>query len=291
MNRNAKINDAVPAADINLPTNKFKKVCNTTFKKEKRDTIWEKFMGLNEQCKIISFIIDEAFVSDITNRKKVTNKLPANIFRFCRSYLVLSLANNSNLHRSKISSNGLCSLCSKLQTQLHASNNYKHALDRYTWRHDSILFTITENLKPKLTNSFRIYINSLHVGFPSPKGLYSGKIPDIVLQQGKKLIVIELTCPTETNLLSSQEYKSDRYRELKNLSLVTCTDLELILLEVSALGFVTKHVREFKNLLNLFKYNTKRIMMCCSEVAIKCSYYIYYRRNKEWLTPEILEFV
>ena len=42
-------------------------------KKEKRDTIWEKFMGLNEQCKIISFINDEAFVSDITNWKKVIN--------------------------------------------------------------------------------------------------------------------------------------------------------------------------------------------------------------------------
>ena len=44
--------------------------------KENRDAIWEKFMGLNEQCKIISFIVDEAFVSDITNWKKVTNKLP-----------------------------------------------------------------------------------------------------------------------------------------------------------------------------------------------------------------------
>ena len=33
-------------------------------------------MGLNEQCKIISFIVDEAFATDITNWKKVTNKLP-----------------------------------------------------------------------------------------------------------------------------------------------------------------------------------------------------------------------
>ena len=156
---------------------------------------------------------------------------------------------------------------------------------------DSILFSITEHLKPKLANSFCIYVDSLHLGFPSPKGLFSGKIPDIVLQQGEKLIVIELTCPTETNLLSSREYKSNHYKELKNLSLVPCNDLELILLEISTLGFVTKHVREFKNLLNLFKCDTKRIMMCCSEVAIRCSYYIYCRRNKEWLTPEILKFV
>ena len=67
MNRNAKIDDVVSSAEKNLPTNKFKKVCDTTLKKEERDTIWEKFMGLNEQCKIISFIVDEAFVSDITN--------------------------------------------------------------------------------------------------------------------------------------------------------------------------------------------------------------------------------
>ena len=235
----------------NLPTNKFKNVCDTTLKKEERDTIWEKFMGLNEQCKIISFIVDEAFVSDITNWKKVTNKLPANIFRFCRRYLVLSLANNSNLHRWKISNNGLCSLCNKLQTQFHVFNNCKQALDRYTWRHDSILFTITEHLKPKLANSFCIYVDSLHLGFPSPKGLFSGKIPDIVLQQGEKLIVIELTCPAETNLLSSREYKSNRYKELKNLSLVPCNDLALILLEISTLGFATKHVRDFKNFLNV----------------------------------------
>ena len=167
-------------------------------------------MGLNEQCKIISFIVDEAFESGITNWKKGTNKLVTYIFRFCRYYSVFSLANNSNLHRWKIFNNGLCSLCNKLQTQLHVFNNCKQALDRYTWRHDSVLFTINEHLKPKLANSFRIYVDPLHLGFPSPRGLFSGKVPDIILQHGKKLLVIELTYPAETNLLSSPEYKSDR---------------------------------------------------------------------------------
>ena len=259
MNRNAKIDNVVLSAEKKLHTNKFKKVCDTTLKKEERDTIWEKFMGLNEQCKIVSFIVEEAFESDITNWKKVTNKSPANTFRFCRSYLVLSLANNSNLHRWKISNNGFCCLCDKLQTQFHVLNNCKQALDRYTRRHDSILFTITKHLKPKLANTFCIYVDSLHLGFPSPKGLFSGKIADIVLQQEEKLIVIELTCPAETNLLSSREYKSNCYKELKNLSLVPCNDLELILLEISTLGFVTKYVREFKNLLNLFKCDTRYI--------------------------------
>ena len=109
-------------------------------------------------------------------------------------------------------------------------------------------FTITQHLKPKLTNSFRIYIDSLHLGFPSRKRLFSGKIPDIVLQEGEKLIAIEFKCTAETNLLFSPEYKSDRYKEPKNLSLVPCNILELIVPQISTLGFVTKHVRDFKNL-------------------------------------------
>ena len=105
------------------------------------------------------------------------------------------------------------------------------------------------------------------------------------------LIVIELTCRAETNLLSSREYKSDRYKELKNLCLVPCNDLQLILLEISVLGFESERVRDFKNLLNLLKCDSKRIMMCCFEVAIRHSYYIYCRGNIEWLAPEILKFV
>ena len=79
------------------------------------------------QGKTISFIVHEAFVSAITTWKEVTNKLLANIFRLCQFYLVFDLANNSNLHRWKTSNNGLCSLCNKLQTELHVLNNCKHA--------------------------------------------------------------------------------------------------------------------------------------------------------------------
>ena len=43
MNRNAKIYNLVTSADIDLHTNKFKKVCHTTLKKEERDKIWENY--------------------------------------------------------------------------------------------------------------------------------------------------------------------------------------------------------------------------------------------------------
>ena len=47
MNRNAKIDDIVTSADQIYPPIS-QKICGTTLKKEERDTIWEKFMGLNE---------------------------------------------------------------------------------------------------------------------------------------------------------------------------------------------------------------------------------------------------
>ena len=93
-----------------------------------------------------------------------------------------------------------------------------------------------------------MYVDSLHLGFPSLKGLFSGKLTDIVLQQRKTLIVIKFTCRAETNLLSSREYKTDCYKELKNLSLFPCNDLKFILLEISALCFLTKHVKDFKTI-------------------------------------------
>ena len=111
---------------------------------------------------IIIIIIIVTIIITTTNWKKVTNKLPANIFRFRWRYLVFSLVNNSNLHRWKISNNGLCSLCNKLQTQLHVFNNCRQTLDHYSWRHNSILFTIAEHLKLKLAIIVFMYMSTLY---------------------------------------------------------------------------------------------------------------------------------
>ena len=89
----------------------------------------------------------------------------------------------------------------------------------------NIIYNLTLHLKQNLANSFCTYVNSFHFGFPLPKELLSGKIPDIVLQLGKKLNAIELTCLAKANLLSPHEYKADRFKELQDLSLAPCNDL------------------------------------------------------------------
>ena len=102
--------------------------------------MWNNFMGLKEQNALISYL-----VSDITTKKQISSwqslitRLPVNIYTFSRRYLTSCLANGSNLKRWKFSINGNCGLCNKLQTQLHVFNNCVETLDRYDWRHNSVL--------------------------------------------------------------------------------------------------------------------------------------------------------
>ena len=98
-------------------------------------------MVLKEQCILIKQIIEVSMVKDIQSWQILVKRLPINIHNFCRRYLVMSLANNSNLKRWKTSNSELCSLCTKKQTQLHVFNHCLQALNRYTWSHNSIIQT------------------------------------------------------------------------------------------------------------------------------------------------------
>ena len=88
-------------------------------------------------------------VKDIQSWKILVERLPIKIHNFCRRYLVMGLANNSNLKKWKISNSELCSLYTKKQTQLHVFNHCLQALNRYTWRHSSIIQTFCNPLSKK----------------------------------------------------------------------------------------------------------------------------------------------
>ena len=83
--------------------------------------------------------------SSINQWQKVCERLPQNIFIFVRKAIILQLANNTNLFWRKRFLSSDCGLCNtKKQTQLSILNNCPEAVrnGRYTWRHDTILFTI-----------------------------------------------------------------------------------------------------------------------------------------------------
>ena len=167
-------------------------------------------MGLKEQCVIIKHMYDVCLTKDISSWQMLVKRLPMNIHNFCRRDLVMSLANNSNLKRWKISSSCACLLCGKLQSQLHVFSNCTGALDRYTWRNNFVIKTLCNHLSEEVTHGFRLYADI--EGYDNPATLFRPRQqnitatgpqehsllhrarPDVVIEIRDEIIVIELTC-------------------------------------------------------------------------------------------------
>ena len=72
--------------------------------------------------------------------------------------------------------------------------------------------------------------------------------------------------------------------------MINCDSFDVITLEVTTLGFVSKNVAKFRRLLKYLKVNDNRIIAKCMEVALRATFFIYCRRNKQWNDPALLNF-
>ena len=80
-----------------------------------------------------------------------------------------------------------------------------------------------------------------------------------------EVYVIELTVPYETDCLIAKRRKEERYRNLKEELMINCDSFDVITLEVTTLGFVSKNVAKFRRLLKYLKVNDNRIIAKCME--------------------------
>ena len=116
-------------------------------------------MGLKEQSTVVSSIVSSSFVKDITNWQNVLKRLPVNIHNFAGRYLIFNLEYGSNLFRWKILPSSNCNLCLKPQNQLHIFNFCERTLDRFTWRHNSILSSLCNHLNKQIMKILEINLN------------------------------------------------------------------------------------------------------------------------------------
>ena len=111
----------------------------------------------------------------------------------------------------------------------------------------------------------------------------SPRRPDmIVIQKGSRFSVLELTCCFELSSSTSRHHNTKRYQELRQQFLCECSELMLIYLEVTNLGFLTRNSADFVSFLEKLNINSDRCVYKCMEVALRASYYIFCRRNKTW---------
>ena len=81
--------------------------------------------------------------------------MPANLTSFCLASTFDTLPPPTNLKRWKITTEAMCTLCSKdVCTTAHFLGAYKRFLQqgRYTFRHDTVLHKIIESLKSFILN-------------------------------------------------------------------------------------------------------------------------------------------
>ena len=131
--------------------------------------------GLKEQNTITDSISQQCSCSSINQWQKVCEGLPQNNFIFVRKAITLQLANNTNLLRWKKVLSSDCGLCNtNKQTQLYMLKNCPEAVRNgtYTWRHDSILFTICHYPTALENIGFELFADL--AGFKNPEILFNG---------------------------------------------------------------------------------------------------------------------
>ena len=215
------------------------------------------------------------------------------IFNFTIRYINNSLSTRKNLSRWGLASNIGCSFCLYPETLLHVVAGCQSYLERFTWRHNSILNFPAKTLQS--TNVAQLYADL--PGFKCPSIITGDTFrPDLLLlTRNKSLYVVELTVGFETNLHNNVDRKNAKYlcliKDLRQSR--KFTSVNFVNLSVSSLGIFDKECYSLLQMLNGIGLDKKYQEYCLKKItslAIRTTYYIFCRRNKEWTNPDFLNF-
>ena len=176
------------------------------------------------------------------------SNLQKNIFNFTVRYINNSLPTRQNLTRWGLSPTSDCSKCLAPETRLHVVAGCQSYLERFTWRHDSILHFLATNLQT-------VSGSSLYVGLPGYKSpsIVTGDTyrPDLLLSISTGVLyVVELTVGFESNLQKNAERKKSKYKELIRKQNEHFNRVKFVNLSISSLGVFAKECSSFTEMLN-----------------------------------------
>ena len=186
-----------------------------------------------------------------------------------------------------------------IQTLLHILSNCPVSLDqgRYTLRHNSVLNSIVDIIRPALGPTFRLFSDM--PGFEAPHGgtipphiLVTNLRPDlfIVSESLQRAIVVELTCPWDSNIQRSHTYKQEKYAPLV-ADLSQRFSVFHFSIEVSVRGQISKENQSRIRAIVFRCCNTPgklagQITKCSSKASLLASYSLFCaRKEPTWLNP------
>ena len=143
-----------------------------------------------------------------------------------------------------------CSFCLNPESLLHVVAGCQQYLDRFTWRHDSILNFIAKSLQPVINVDCSLYADV--DGFLNPSIITGENYrPDLLfLIQSKCLYVLELTVGFESNLNENVMRKKEKYVNfIKEMSRnYRCG--KFVNLSMSSLGVFSDECSTFLDMMN-----------------------------------------
>ena len=211
--------------------------------------------------------------------------MPKNIFNFIVKYMNNTLATKKNLCKWSLSNTSACSLCFQSETLQHVVSSCNSYLQdgRYTWRHNSVLLHIAKTLSSVVHSSL------------SPSLITGESLrPDLALVlNNTSAYVLELTVGFESNIKINSDRKAAKYHPLITNLQRSYSTVKFVNLSMSALGILGTSSESFLSMLtdlNFDEKTMKHALMKSMNIAIRCTYYIFCRRNKSWTNPELLNF-
>ena len=198
-----------------------------------------------------------------------------------------------------------CLLCSwPSPTSAHILNGCATALNqgRYSWRHDSVLKSITTAIQPTPGPSQKLYADlpGLRASNNPPATIpvnlsTSSDRPDLVIISGADVSIVELTISANNfeNLRDAKSRKQAKYKQLI-ADLEAREDIRSVkyaTLEIGSLGYhCPSTIRDLRSACNSLSKQDARILFDQgAKVAIACSYHIFQaHHSSEWDNNKLL---
>ena len=239
--------------------------------------------GLQLQGVLAKGVTESIASKNITLWASTLDNIPAHLFNFARKAFLQVLPTAANLKRWNRTQDPNCPLCAcgQPQTNKHVLSNCgcPTALHRYTARHNSILALIVAWLRSSVSTGQLLYADLSESNVLLVCDLFQNFRPDIAIANNNSIQILELTVCHETNLISSRNYKVNKYKNINDFGSTLAANRKIMpyFVEVSTLGFISD-TSDFTNAANIPKMPEALKHSIVADV-LKSSYSIYCNRN------------
>ena len=163
----------------------------------------------------------------------------------------------------------------------------------YYYYYDSILNFIAKSLQPVINVQSSLYADVN--GFLNPSIITGENYrPDLLfLIQSKCLYVLELTVGFESNLNNNAVRKKEKYVNLINEMSRNYRCVRFVNLSMSSLGVFSNECSTFLDMMNdigIDKKHQRYVIKKVINIAIRATYYIFCCRNRNWDSPDLMQF-